>query len=205
MSLRLVALSVAILAGLVADKAQAHENEVEITQEGSDICIRSNGTPDHDIGQFPNSGNPNSFIEQSLKYCVPAEPKLTGQTTHRVQISGVTLTGLPLRPGTADWYDASTRRGFSRDRSSGWNLEGMGAADQLGMDQNAAHVDNRGLYHYHGISAGLLSGAEGNVIALAPDGFDILYAGKAETSSWQLKSGTRPTDCLLYTSDAADE
>ena len=70
----------------------------------------------------------------------------------------------------------------------------MGSADQLGIDMNNAHVDNTGLYHYHGVSDGLMSGAVGTLIGYAADGFEIHYVGGAETSSWQLKSGTRPTD-----------
>jgi hypothetical protein len=69
----------------------------------------------------------------------------------------------------------------------------MGAADKLGMDNNDAHVDERGLYHYHGVSSGLLEAAQGTLIGYAADGFPIHYAGSSVQSSYQLKSGTRPS------------
>jgi len=105
---------------------------------------------------------------------------------------GVALNGVQIRPGTADYYDASSRRGFSRDSSSGWNLEGIGARDKLGMDQNNAHVDERGLYHYHGIPKVLVSDSSSSLMGYAADGFEIHYAGNQQSASYQLKSGTRP-------------
>ena len=75
---------------------------------------------------------------------------------HRGSV-GIALNGVQFRPGTADYYDAQSPRGFSRDSSSGWNLEGLGARELLGMDNNNAHVDNRGLYHYHGVADVIVS------------------------------------------------
>lgn len=187
---RILTLTVLCLAVL---PLKAHENEVSITETRGEICIQSNGTPDHDIGTFPNSGNPHSFEEQSLTICVDATPELTGRTVERTNASGITLSGIIIRPGTADYYDASSPRGFSRDASSGWRLEGMGAAALLGMDSNAGHVDQAGLYHYHGISEGMLEASQGSQFGYAADGFELHYVGSGATSSWQLKSGTRPT------------
>lgn len=186
-----ITLMMALLA--IGTTAQAHENEVEITRSGDQLCISSNGAPTHDIGQFPNRGNPHSFREQAVEVCVDATPQLTGRTVERTNASGITLAGILIRPGTADYYDASSRRGHSRDRSSGWRLEGMNPDNILGLDANNAHVDNTGLYHYHGVSGGLLEAAQGTQIGWAADGFAIHYAGGNAQSSWQLKSGTRGT------------
>jgi len=92
-----------------------------------------------------------------------------------------------------DWYDATSPRGFSRDRSSGWNLEGIGSANTLGMDRNNAHLDHRGLYHYHGVPIGLLKVSTSSHIGYAADGFEIHYVGADAKSSYILKPGTRPT------------
>ncbi|MEM7566501.1 MAG: YHYH protein, partial [Pseudomonadota bacterium] len=86
----------------------------------------------------------------------------------------------------------SGRQNRSRDPSSGWRLDGMGAADALGMDQNDAHVDDRGLYHYHGVSAALRGVVQGTLLGYAADGFEIHYDGR-QRSSYRLKSGTRPS------------
>ena len=83
--------------------------------------------------------------------------------------------------------------GHSRDRSSGGNLKGMGAAEILGRDTENAHVDERKLYHYHGISRSLYSSQSTSLIVYTPDRSGIHNGGPAATSSWQLKSGTPPT------------
>ncbi|MBS8227796.1 YHYH protein [Vannielia litorea] len=182
-----------IAALALASPATAHSNKVSMEKRGDQLCFTSNGSPNHSIGSFPNRGNPHSFRAQTVRLCVDATPKDSGRIT-TAPTSGVTLTGIPIRPGTADYYDRSSPRGHSRDRSSGWNLEGMGAADMLGMDKAFAHVDERGLYHYHGVTKnGVLKASSGTLIGYAADGFEIHYGGKGARSSWRLKSGTRPS------------
>lgn len=178
----------------ISGAAIAHENQVSIQETGGLICITSNGLPNHDTGTFPNSGNPHSISEQRLRYCVDASPTKGSRKTEITRGPvGIGLNGILFRPETADYYDPSARRGHSRDPSSGWNLEGMGAADMLGMDQHNAHVDNRGIYHYHGKPVGLVSSAGDGHIGYAADGHEIHYAGSAAQSGWTLKSGTRPS------------
>ena len=184
-------LTLALGLGLCVQAGEAHENEVDIRLEGDRLCVISNSSPNHDIGRFPNRGNPNSFSEQTTRVCVEAEPEDTGRITGNVQSSGISITGILFRPGTADFYDASSPRGFSRDPSSGWRLEGMGAADLLGMDAENAHVDHRGLYHYHGVSESLVGSQSGSLIGWAADGFEIHYVGDGAQSGWQLRDGTR--------------
>ncbi len=170
----------------------AANNLVQMSSSGGQTCISSNGTPNHSIGQFPNKGNPNRFKAQDQKYCFDATPRKTATKSY-APISGVTVTGIPIRPGTADWYDASSPRGHSRDRSSGWNLDGMAPGNPLGLDKNNAHVDNRGLYHYHGMPAALININGSTLMAYAADGHEIHYVGSDAQSSWQLKPGERPT------------
>lgn len=188
-----VALLLASAAVIATSQAEAQSPQIEITETEAQRCISSNGVPAHEIGQFPNSGNPHRFEPQNHRFCVPKIPVKTAAKTDRVPIVGVILNGVPIRPGTADWYDPSSPRGFSRDRSSGWNLEGMGSADALGMDANNAHVDNRGVYHYHGAPTGFVAEAETSLIGYAADGHEIHYLGESVTASYRLKGGERPT------------
>ena len=167
---------------IAAGSVQAHSS---ITTNGDQLCISSDGLPDHETGPLRPGA---SVQEQDHDFCVDATPELTGQTTHNVRISGVTVTGIPLRPGTAEYYDASSARGYSRDRSSGWNVEGMGG---LTMDAQNAHVDGSGLYHYHGIPSAVVSSLEGTLFGYAADGFEIHYVGPMAQPSWQLRSGQR--------------
>ena len=172
----------------------AHDNQVSITESGGQICIASNGLPNHDTGAFPNRGNPHSISAQNVRYCVTASPAKGSRKTEITRGPvGIGLNGILFRPETADYYDPSSRRGHSRNPSSGWNLEGMGAADMLGMDHHNAHVDHRGIYHYHGTPIGLVSASGGTHIGYAADGHEIHYAGSAAKSGWTLKSGTRPS------------
>jgi len=172
--------------------AGAHDNQVSISKVDGKICIRSNGLPNHSTGRFPNRGNPNSIRAQRIRYCFTQRPaKGSKPRWHRGSI-GVALNGVTIRPGTADYWDPRAKHGFSRNGSSGWNLEGVGASRQLGMDNNNAHVDERGLYHYHGVPNGLLNTVSGSLIGYAADGFEIRYLGNRVKSGWTLKQGNRP-------------
>lgn len=175
--------STLVLTLLFASAAQAHSTS--ITVQGDQRCIVSTGVPDHDVGTW----RPGAVVEaQDHLFCVDATPEDTGTITDGVFISGTTLTGVPLRPGTAEYYDPTTELGWSRDRSSGWNVEGVGG---LNMDAQNAHVDGDGMYHYHGIPEAVVSELDGTLFAYAADGFEIHYVGADAQSSYQLKSGER--------------
>lgn len=174
-----------------ANTAQA--GEVTIVEANGQICIQSDGLPNHQTGQFPNRGNPNRISRQNINICVTSNPRKGARPNEVRGSMGIAVNGVTIRPGTADWYDSRSSRGFSRDRSSGWNLEGMGARVQLGLDQNNAHVDPRGLYHYHGIPTGLVDKLQDGMIGWAADGFPLYLAGAMEVPSWRLKAGERPT------------
>lgn len=154
-------------------------------------CVTSDGLPDHEIGVFPSRGNPHTLSKQRIQFCVDATPEYGGKA-QEVQTIGIAINGIIIRPGTADWYDANTPRKHSRNPASGWRLDGMGSAEALGLDQNNAHVDHRGLYHYHGI-ADPLADASGSLIGWAADGFEIHYVGEQARSSYQLEPGSRST------------
>lgn len=176
---------------LPSNSALAHDGQVSVSLENGKRCYRSNGLPDHETGTFPNSGNPNAITAQNVSVCVTATPaKKANSKQHRGTI-GIGINGVQFRPGTADFYDASSPRGFSRDSSSGWSMEGLNPGNILGMDSNNAHVDPDGLYHYHGVANALVKSAGKGPIGYAADGFEIHYAGSKQRSSFRLKSGTR--------------
>lgn len=176
----------ALLLFMIPSIALAH-GEVSITN--GQRCIQSDGIPDHETGTFPRRGNPHTMSKQNIRFCVDANPEFSGKT-QSVGTVGIATNGVIIRPGTADWYDANSPRKHSRDPASGWRLDGMGASQMLGLDHNNAHVDHRGLYHYHGI-ADPLADAEGSLIGWAADGFEIHYIGGKARSSYQLKTGSR--------------
>ncbi|WP_339762843.1 YHYH protein [uncultured Hoeflea sp.] len=181
------------IAGIVATvvSAAAASGSVTITKSRGEVCMVSNGLPDHSTGKFPNSGNPHRIKAQHIEVCVPENPVKTSHATQLRGTTGFALNGVLLRPGTADYYDPSSPRGFSRDRSSGWKLDGKGAGSMLGLDRNNAHVDRRGLYHYHASPTGLLERSKSSLVGFAADGFEIHYVGSRARSGYTLKPGTR--------------
>ena len=188
-TLSVTVVSISVLA--IATAAFAAVNRVSVETKGEQRCILSNGIPDHETGQFPNSGNPNQISEQTVTFCVARSPE-KGTVAEPARTIGIAKNGVTIRPGTADWYDSTSPRGHSRDRSSGWNLDGVGSG-QLGVDFQNAHVGPLGDYHYHAMPDALKGTASETFVGYAADGFEIHYTGASAVSSWQLKSGSRAT------------
>lgn len=185
----LAATAIIIALGVVATAVLAR---VETTTSATEQCFQSNGLPDHTTGQFPNAGNPNRIEPQNISFCVTSTPH-RGTRAHDVNVTGIAENGILIRPGTADYYDSSAARGHSRDASSGWNLDGMGAREMLGLDAQNAHVGPRGLYHYHGVAPALVGASDDTRIGWAADGFEIHYLGETGRSSYMLLPGARET------------
>ncbi len=181
-----------LLATLTPIAASAHENETSVTQRGDMTCIASNGVPSHDMGQFPNRANPNAFSVQNLQFCFPTQPEMADRVTEGLMTVGVSVTGVPIRPYTAGYYDPNGRRGLGQTPSE-WRQQAMHDPRSLGMDAQNGHVDRAGLYHYHAVSSDLMALQGDTLLGYAPDGFEIRYSPSTATSSWQLRSGTRAT------------
>ena len=178
--------------------SSAWAGNVSFTIEGDSRVIRSDGLPDHETGIFPNRGNPNRISAQHYEMRVPARPQLAARITPLyLQSFGFAINGVPFDPGAAEFWNG--------DRN--WQYEAMSGAVPLGLDQNNAHVQPNGAYHYHGLPTALLArfaGAKTPVLlGWAADGFPIYgpygYAdANARTvqlvklrSSWRLKTGAR--------------
>jgi hypothetical protein len=175
----LVSLSILIVTGVVfADTPQ-----VTITSDDKYLYIKSNGIPFHEHGTFPNEHNPNVISAQDYNFRVPLHPQMAVKMTpvERRQLFGVAVDGVPFDPGTAEF--------FNNDHSSGWNYDALSGAVNLGMDDNNAHVQPNGAYHYHGIPTALASGSKEHspLIGYAADGFPV-YAlnGYAKSGSFGL-------------------
>lgn len=159
-------------------------NQVTIKEDTNYRYIESNGIPDHSTGKFPNSGNPNSISEQNHKYRVPLNPVKTDRASS-VHLVGVATNGIPMEPGTAEFWN--------RDRSSGWNIQAFAPNTNLGIDNSNAHVQPNGTYHYHAAPKGLINKTGQSLVGWAADGFEIHYIGSKAKSSFRLKSGARPS------------
>jgi len=194
---------------LACELGAAHRYEEVV--EGGLRRIRANAVPNHDVGAFPNPGNPNTIRAQTLEYTVPVTPSGAGAPA---RVFGITTAGVVLDPGTAErWND---RDDWSYEALRYGTAPGyfttMGGSDAvrhptaLGLDCNFAHVQPNGAYHYHGIPTGLMPAAPAlTFVGWAGDGHPIFgrwdFSNPADPasplremrSSYRLRSGTRPS------------
>lgn len=144
---------------------------VAITVEGESRILRANGLPDHPTGAFPGPGNPNRIAPQRHEFRVPLRPRVAAAPTPvGMNLFGVAVNGVVFDPAAAEWWND--------DRSSGWQYEALGGGPDLGLDQEHAHVQPTGTYHYHGLPVTLLARlTEGRprmvLLGWAADGFPI--------------------------------
>lgn len=143
----------------------------------------ANGIPDHDVGTFPNSGNPNTISEQDVEASFTLEPVETDTATTLGGPAGATgyiLNGVKIDAATAGSCGDSGGDTCSLiDNSGGWSIEALGHSSfDFGTDDNNAHVQPGGAYHYHGMPEGFITKQGGNssvmtLIGWAADGFPI--------------------------------
>ena len=199
-----------------ADRRPPERNRVVIEKKGTKRVVSSNAIPVHNVGRFPNRGNPNEIRPQALQIELPADPQpapvitfIHHQAGERDRHPpgpplkfGVALNGLLFDPGAAEFYQG--------DPVLGWQYEALSGAVPLGLDENFAHVQPTGAYHYHGIPAGLLKqlgykdGKHSPLIGWAADGFPIYckwgFQDPEDANSkvielrpsYRLKAGERP-------------
>ncbi|MDM4719050.1 YHYH protein [Micromonospora sp. WMMA1363] len=183
----------------IADTVTGTQMDVTVTADSR--VIRANGLPNHQTGSFPNVNNPNTISAQTYEFQLPLRGTRADRATQLVlpQPFGIATNGVLFDPLAAEWY--------RRDRTSGWTIEAIGPKATLGLDDNNAHVQPTGAYHYHGLPTAVLGnqGGAGHspLVGWAGDGFPI-YArfgytdpmdptsGVAElTPSYRLRSGVR--------------
>jgi len=170
-------------------------------QEGFRI-FEADGLPDHSTGSFPNRGNPNRIQNQNYRLRVPLQPQKGAQITPLPRGPfGIALNGVLFDPATAEFW--------RNDPRSGWNYDALSGHLDLGIDQNSAHVQPNGAYHYHGIPVGLLQrvakAGQPALLGYSADGFPIYgpqghrIAGDRSSPlvdlqpGWRLRQGTRPS------------
>ncbi|MFM2163507.1 MAG: hypothetical protein RLZZ383_3019 [Pseudomonadota bacterium] len=169
--------------------------------------ITANGIVNHDVGTFPNPDNPNAIAAQAYTYSVPVTPSGTGSSQQGV--FGVLFSGAVLDPATAElwnddesWRYEALRYATAADH---FDSDATNHPTGLGVDCNLAHVQPGGAYHYHGVPTSLLPAtpavtqvgwaADGApIVALYghEDGTDAASPVRALTTSYQLRTGTRP-------------
>lgn len=159
--------------------------QMEIDERQGVRFVRADGLPNHATGAFPNRSNPNRISVQSYYFRMPLKPAKIGRASYYRpnHLFGVAVNGVVFDPNTAEFWND--------DRRSGWMIEALSGSRPLGIDQNNAHVQPDGSYHYHGVLVGLVDklGVRGRpvLVGWAADGFAI-YVDDTARSSWRLKA-----------------
>ena len=166
---------------------------VTVTVSDETRTIVANAIPDHEVGDFPNSGNPNTISEQSLTLEFPIEGTYVGTPSFALS-PGVAVNGVPFIPGTAETVTC--------DSGEVYRVEAIQEIYNLGLDFNNAHVQPNGQYHYHGVSELLVDAyaTEDDLVhvGFAADGFLVYYSkSNAYESGYVLSTEPRTgTDCV---------
>ncbi len=150
--------------------------------DGGERHLNANGIPDHEVGTFPSAANPNTITEQTVSVSFTLEPDSTDIATRLggpLGEVGYVLNGVKIDPNTAGTCDDSGLSCSLAGNVGTWNIEALGQDSfDFGDDQNHAHVQPGGAYHYHGIPEGFVEKRGGNadtvtLIGWAADGFPI--------------------------------
>ena len=170
-----------------ADITENNQSSLSITSSASWNCDESerdliaNGIPDHEVGQFPNPNNPNTISEQNVLEAFTLTPTMASSPTYTGGPAGpigYVLNGVKVDAATAGSCFEANDCSLSNPRGD-WHIEALGQSHfGFGDDDNNAHVQPNGAYHYHGIPEGFLEkrGASGGDMVLtgwARDGFPI--------------------------------
>ena len=148
----------------------------------SERLLSANGVPDHEVGEFPNSNNPNAIESQTVSDSLTLSPVESTTATTLGGPRGVTgyvLNGVKIDAGTAGSCDDSGNDCSLIDNSGNWSIEALGQTSfNFGTDDNNAHVQPGGAYHYHGMPEGFITKQGGSdttmtIIGWAADGFPI--------------------------------
>lgn len=173
---------------------------------GDERTITVNGVASHNVGVFPNSGNPNTIGVVSETYTVTTNPQQASNVTFgQGYTTAILFSGVVVEPYTAEFFVGSN--GINMN----WNITTLQSETSLGLDCNNAHVQPNGRYHYHGTPSaylddlGTADGTEMIKVGYAADGFPIYYKyGFADNgttivaheSGYQLKTTERGGDGL---------
>lgn len=165
-----------------------------VTLEFGQRIMKTNAIPNHETGIFPNPGNPNSISEQKITYKFPLEPKFSGEAKWARE-PGIALNGVKFEPETAERFVCETGEIYK--------IEAFQDIVDLGLDDNHAHVQPTGAYHYHGVPTGLIKildkGEDLILVGFAKDGFPMYYSKSGKYKpSFKLSEDLRKGDVCTY-------
>ena len=171
------------------------------SSDGTNRILNGNGIPNHEVGTFPNSNNPNSIGTQNVSKSFTLCPSIIHESGLEVVGPAIAiayaLNSVKFDPATAGRCNDAGECSLARGEGN-WSIEALGHETfDFGDDMNHAHVQPNGAYHYHGIPELLIDFLGDNdgmtLIGWASDGFPV-YArygySNPEDSQSQLKALT---------------
>ena len=169
------------------------------SSDGTYRILTGNGIPNHEVGTFPNSNNPNRITEQNVSNSFTLCPSIVHESGLEIvgpaMAIAYALNSVKFDPATAGRCNDAGECSLAKGRGN-WNIEALGHETfDFGDDMNHAHVQPTGAYHYHGMPELLidfLGDSNGmTLIGWASDGFPV-YArygySDPEDSQSQLKA-----------------
>ena len=171
-----------------------------VSVSGDSRTIVSNGIPDHNVGMFPNMGNPNSISVQNKTFVISANPTQNNQKTSLTTGNGqprfwfgILDNSVILAPIAAEFF---TNTSTGQDNTD-WNENALSSNINLGTDCNNSHVFPTGRYHHHATPSAYvadrnISSSVTTQVGWAADGFPIYYKyGNRNGSVVELASSFR--------------
>ena len=190
-----------------------------VSVSGDSRVIVSNGIPDHNVGMFPNGGNPNTISVQDKTFTITTNPTKNATTTSLTTGNGqprywfgILDNSVVLAPIAAEFF-TNTSNG---EDNTDWNESALSSNINLGTDCNNSHVFPNGRYHHHAspsayIAARGINGTAATQVGWAADGFPIYYkygnkggAVVELASSYRLKTTDRGGDGVSAPSGCPD-
>ena len=164
--------------------------KITVTFANGKRTIVTNSLPNHPTWTFPNQWNPNTIKAIDKTYSMTLTPVKNSSSIKwaQSQMPWVAINGVFFEPQTAERVTCTDWQSFS--------IEAVQPKVDLWLDDQNAHVQPDGSYHYHGIAPGLVSFADQwNDLVLvwfASDGHYMYYSKSWKyTPSYKVKSGTR--------------
>ena len=151
------------------------------SSNGESRILIGNGIPNHEVGSFPNSDNPNIIREQNVNKSFTLCPEIISESGLEVVVGALAiayaLNSVKFDPATTGRCNDAGECSLAQGQGN-WNIEALGHDTfEFGDDMNHAHVQPNGAYHYHGMPELLvefLGNKQGmTIVGWASDGFPV--------------------------------
>lgn len=175
---------------------QEHGTKTTVTVSDSTRSIKTNALPNHETWVFPNEENPNTISAQDNSYELPTEWEFK-DTQGRSREPWIAVNGIKFEPETNERVECES-----------WETYRIEAKQEtfkvIGLDEQHAHVQPTGTYHYHGVSQELVDFADTAWndlvhVGFAKDWFHMYYSKSGVYApSYKLSNETREWTSCAY-------